>query len=160
MAQQDQSSEEKASEEKTVTQKAISLLTRREYSRNELYTRLCKMADEEIVDTVLQKLANDGLQSDERFTQMLCRARYNAGKGPVFIRHELDQHGIDAHIIEASLTPYENEWSKLAYEVRIKKFGQKPATDYASWAKQARFLQQRGFTPEHFGYFDSTVDDI
>lgn len=151
---------DKEAQLKIVKDKAISLLTRRERSKNELFNRLIKLAPEEIVETVLSELAEANYQSDERFAHMLCKARYNSGKGPVSIRHELEQHAIAFDLIDAALEEYANEWSKLAYRVRVKKFGEQPAKDYISWAKQARFLQQRGFTPEHFGYFDSTIDEL
>ena len=44
----------------------------------------------------------------------------------------------------------------LAARVRTSKFGSQPPSSYREWAKQARFLQQRGFTAEQIGSFDGS----
>ena len=52
---------------------AMGLLTGRDYSRAELATKLVKRFDEHsAIDGVLQRLADEGLQSDVRFAEALC----------------------------------------------------------------------------------------
>jgi SOS response regulatory protein OraA/RecX len=41
-----------------------------------------------------------------------------------------------------------NDWNELLDRQRIKKYGYEIPTDYAQKIKQARFLQNRGFSPE------------
>ena len=53
--------------------------------------------------------------------------------------------GLESELIERCLD--ENpDWVERARSVRQKKFGKSLPADYAGKAKQARFLQYRGFT--------------
>ena len=147
--------ESEDSDDTLVREKAYGLLSRREYSARELTRKLAKWGPAELVEQVIDELRQAGAQSDERFAEMLCRSRYNSGKGPVRIRLELSNHGIDEDLIQAALAPYSGEWRVLAEQVRTRKFGEDVPTSYSEWARQARFLQQRGFGNEHItGYED------
>ncbi len=101
-----------------------------------------------MVERLLAELAEQGAQSDFRFTEQRCRHRYQTGRGPVKLRHELAQHCIDESIAAQVLSEYQTKWRELAAQVRRRKFGEQPPATYKEWAKQARFLQQRGFAPE------------
>ena len=139
-----------------VRDKAYSYLTRREYSRSELYQKLIRLKeiDAGVVEQVLDDLVSAGAQSDLRFAEHLCRVRINQGKGPVLIEHELNQHKIDSESIEQVMSEHSDEWRRLALDVRQKKFGPEPPADFKEWAKQARFLQQRGFGNAEIGSFN------
>jgi regulatory protein len=41
------------------------------------------------------------------------------------------------------------DWRARAFEVRIRKFGPEAPEDWAERARQARFLQYRGFSSDH-----------
>jgi regulatory protein len=127
--------------------RAYALLSRREHSAHELKQKLARKAPREVCNEVVEQLTRLGDQSDERFAEMLCRSRFNAGKGPIRLQRELQDHQIEEHLAEAAMAEYEDSWSDLAEQVRIRKFGDKSPHSYADWAKQARFLQQRGFAP-------------
>jgi regulatory protein len=135
--------------------KAYRLLARREYSVYELRQKFKTLAQPHICDQVLAEMVDQGVQSDRRFAEMLGRSRFNAGKGPVKLKHELNEHKIDSLIIESIMDEYSELWTESAKLVRLKKFGETPPANFNEWAKQARFLQQRGFTPEHIGNFES-----
>ena len=60
-------------------------------------------------------------------------------RSPLKIAFELKGRGIH----KFNLTAF--DWSKLAKEVRIKKFGHGTPLDFKDQAKQKRFLQSRGF---------------
>ena len=141
-------------DEALVRDKAYGLLSRREYSARELTQKLAKWASAGLIEQIIGELQKAGAQSDERFAEMLCRSRYNNGKGPVRIRLELSNHGIDDDLIQAAMAPYSGEWRALAEQVRARKFGAEPPASYSEWAKQARFLQQRGFGTEHVAGYD------
>lgn len=134
--------------------KAYRLLARREYSAFELRQKLKNLAASDIVDQVLDEFVGQDMQSDTRFAEMLCRSRFNAGKGPVLLKHELDEHKIDPDLIENMMAVYDHQWITSAQQVRIRKFGEQPPTNFKAWAKQARFLQQRGFTAAQIGRFE------
>ena len=137
-----------------LTDRAYKMLARREYSAHELRQRFRQQAPEQICELVIENLIAENAQSDHRFAEMLCRSRYNAGKGPVKLIHELNSHYIDPIIIEQAMAPYDGLWKDLANQVRIRKFGEKPPVDFKEWARQARFLQGRGFSSDQIEQFD------
>ena len=104
--------------------------------------------DEDAVEAVLQQLREEGLQSDERFTESFVNHRFNAGVGPLKIRHELRQKGVDDTLVDCFLEPLADEWEAEMQRQRVRKFGEAIPQDYAARMKQARFLQNRGFSPE------------
>lgn len=128
--------------------KAYRLLARREHSAWELRRKLQYAEHPWIVERLLAELTEQGAQSDFRFTEQHCRRRYQNGRGPVKLRYELAQHRIEESLIERAMSNYETKWQALAAEVRRKKFGGEAPASYRDWARQARFLQQRGFTSE------------
>lgn len=100
------------------------------------------------MEEALAALAAAGLQSDERFAAAHARARVAAGYGPHRIRQELGRRGVDAGVAARALAPWHEEWSALAEQARRKRFGAAPASGLRERARQARFLQHRGFSSE------------
>jgi len=128
---------------------ALDFLARREHSEHELRRKLAARAGEDHdIDLLLQKLREENLQSDERFSEAYVHHRFNAGVGPLKIRHELRQKGIDESLIDAMLEPLDGEWDELMRRQRVRKFGAEIPEDFGARMKQARFLQNRGFSPE------------
>ena len=132
--------------EQAIREKAIQLLARREYSTRELVTKLSVNFDPELVDQVLVGLAEQGLQSDERFAAGLVRGRISQGHGPVRIQGELKQKGIHQNLIQQVMEANAVDWFQQAQETYQRRFGCHRATDIKVRAKQVRFLQYRGFT--------------
>ncbi len=128
---------------------AMDLLSRREHSAYELMQKL-KQRDFDIdaIEMALNRLQQDNLQSDSRFIESMVNYRVNAGFGPYKIRHELRQKGISAELVEDHLSALTVEWERLMEAQRSKKFGQQIPAEYKEKMKQARFLQNRGFSPE------------
>jgi len=129
--------------------KAYGYLVRREHSASELREKLARWDEHDLRDYLIEKLIEDGAQSDARFAEHLGRVRTGAGKGPRALERELQQHRIEPTIIEEVMGTYRDRWTELAEQVRSRKFGAEIPTDYKEWARQARFLQQRGFAAEH-----------
>ena len=128
---------------------AMDFMARREHSLHELRNKLKARADEaDDVETVLQQLVDENLQSDERFTEAYVNHRFNAGVGPYKIRYELRQKGIDDSLADVFLESMDDEWDRLMKQQRQRKFGETIPADYNARMKQARFLQNRGFSPE------------
>ncbi len=128
---------------------AMNLLAVREHSTQELRNKLLArgFADEEIA-SALQTLSLDGLLSDERFVESFIHFRMQRGSGPVKIRAELRQRGVRDALIRDYLDERDAVWMEQAEKVRRKKFGPQIPADYRERARQARFLQYRGFTSE------------
>jgi regulatory protein len=133
----------------TAIRNAMDMLSRREHSVEELRRKLtAKGFDDDVVTNVVDDLEARNLVSDERFVETFVRSRINRGQGPVRIAQDLQERGVDDLLIEQSIH-YDNDyWSESIDRVRAKKFGAPKKLSRQEWAKQARFLQQRGFTTE------------
>lgn len=136
-------------QEKAVRTAALQLLARREHSSQELRRKLItKGHDPALVEGVVAALATRRLVSDERFLSSFLRHHASRGQGPMRIRAELRQHGLpDAEVTQA-LRDVEWDWVAQARQVRFRKFGTSLPNTAAARAKQARFLQYRGFTSD------------
>ena len=131
-----------------VRKKAMDFLARREHGVRELEGKLRSRGyDDEMVAEVLEELQRDRLLSDERFVEAFVRQRQQAGSGPVKIRYELQQKGIAAELVDRHVDPRDQIWEDSMRHQRERKFGATLPDDYATRMKQARFLQNRGFSP-------------
>jgi regulatory protein len=137
----------------TVEAAAVRLLARREHSRAELGRKLAERgAPGELVDEVLSELAERRLQSDERYAESLVTSRIGRGQGPVRIRHELAERGVAGAHIDEALAAAAADWHQLARNTRIRRFGSEPPEGWTERARQARFLEYRGFTGEQIRF--------
>jgi regulatory protein len=122
-------------------------LARREHSRRELQDKLSKKGcDAALAAEVVNKLESERLVSDDRFMESLIRARRNRGYGPLRIQKELREKGVAPEAIANWLDVTSREWVEDIRRVQRKKFGGRIPRSYAERARQARFLQYRGFT--------------
>ena len=127
---------------------AVRWLARREYSVHELGQRLTgKGYPSEDVAAALEALSCQGLVSDRRYAESLVRNRVERGYGPLKITHELRAKGVDDAVIEEVLEHDEEVWLERLRGLWRKRFGDPPG-DYQEWARQARGLQNRGFSAE------------
>ncbi|MDJ0927686.1 MAG: regulatory protein RecX [Gammaproteobacteria bacterium] len=144
---------------RTARRVAMDCLARREHSENELRRKLASRdftADE--IDATLSDLVREGLASDARFAEAFAANRASRGQGPVRIRVELEARGVAAELIDQQLRAH--DWVAAASEARDKRFGGAIPADYREWARQARFLQNRGFTSEQVrAAFGNGTDD-
>ncbi len=128
---------------------ALDLLSRREHSLAELRDKLAARdfpADE--IDATIGRLAAEGLASDTRFVEAFVAAHARKGQGPVRIRAELQRRGVAADIIAGHLEAADHDWTQMARDVRRRRFGAAPPVELRERARQARFLEYRGFTTE------------
>ncbi|MCB1753622.1 MAG: regulatory protein RecX [Gammaproteobacteria bacterium] len=126
---------------------ALRLLVAREHSRWELRRKLnAHAAQPEHIERLLDRLEEQGVQSDLRFTQEYIAARGRRGFGPIRIAVELNERGIAAALVEACLDPDGARWEQILLETAKSKFGGNPPEGYEDWARRARFLEYRGFT--------------
>ena len=84
---------------------ALRLLTRRDYSANELRTKLLdREVPEAEVNSVVADLADSGLVNDARVAESFVRvASTLKGRGRIRISRELEQRGIDRATIHKAL---------------------------------------------------------
>jgi len=132
-----------------VRRTGMDLLARREHSALELTRKLeVRGYPQELIEEAVRGLRLDGLLSDERFAEAFVAARARRGQGPVRIRMELGARGVEEALIDQALRGAA-DWAAEAAAARRKRFGSGPPADYRDRAKQARFLQYRGFDSEH-----------
>jgi len=150
-------------QDKEVEVAAVRLLSRREHSTEELRRKLAaKGYPEASIASVLDKLGKKKWVSDERFATNYVHHHARRGQGPVRIRAELRQQGIADSEIQQKIADGEQDWNGIAAEVRRRKFGAELPKTAAERAKQARFLQYRGFNSDQIRAalkFDPDVDD-
>ena len=123
------------------------MLTRRDYSVQELLTRLVQRGFEtRAAQTELEGLVREGLLNETRFVENFIHARRERGQGPCRIRGELLQRGVSEQLVDASLDERAGEWLALARRARAKRFDDIVPAEWSERARQARFLRYRGFT--------------
>ena len=142
--------------------RAVKLLARRDHSRAELSKKLSPLGTSEEINAVLDQLEQTGLLSDARAAAAYVRghaARFGAAK----LSHSLRAKGISADLIDASLAQQEaGSEIQRARELWQRKFGHLPTGDLRDakeWARQARFLQSRGFSAEIIRKLLKSPDD-
>jgi regulatory protein len=127
----------------------MDMLARREHSERELSRKLASRGyDEAVIGDTIEGLVTDGLLSNDRFVESFIHSRYQRGQGPLKIRAELRERGIDDAAIDNCLEAYADRWRELVGQVREKKFGASLPGDFRERSRQMRFLQQRGFDAE------------
>lgn len=125
---------------------AMDLLARREHSYRELQRKLvARFADAQLVRVELEKLRDERLQSDERFAESYLHSRAQRLYGPLRIRLELRERGIDESLIAAVMAQSGIDWQANLQALVRSKFGHAAPSDIKEKAKRQRFLQYRGF---------------
>jgi regulatory protein len=129
-------------------QQAVRLLAQREHTHAELRKKLAGSVEgctAEDIESVLADLAATGLLSDGRAAESYLRghgARFGAAK----LKHALRAKGVDDETIAAGMVDAGlDDEIERARAIWVRKFRTAPQ-DKREWAKQARFLQSRGFS--------------
>lgn len=147
-------------------ERAFRLLAAREHSRNELREKLLRNNGRDdlpeddtplftepeqatnLIEQLLDQLAEQQLQSDRRFLDSLVRQYLSRGKGPLALQQACRQHRLDPAAVNETLQHLEKSWPRQIQRVKEKRFGNEPPADVREAARMQRFLAQRGFTPE------------
>jgi regulatory protein len=128
---------------------AIALLARRDFASKELRAKLdAKGFATAAAEVVIADLTRAGLLNDGRYAQNYVAYHAGRGQGPLRIAAELRRRGLAGELIDAALATGP-DWSALARKVCRAKFGVQPPASWTQRARQARFLQYRGFSSDH-----------
>ena len=127
--------------------RALKLISRREYSRQEMRARIAPHAEDPAeLEALLDEFERNGYLSEKRLVDALVhtrRSRFGAQR----VLHELKEKGVSEDgLTRASQTLAAGEL-EAARQVWQKKFGRLPK-NLSERAKQSRFLSGRGFSPE------------
>jgi regulatory protein len=126
-------------------QRALDYLGKREYSYVELAQKLKAYADEsDDIPAILDDFKKRGWLSDARFTEQLVHAR-KVRYGSAKVASELREKGIAEDLIAGAVEEIKAHELDYAKAVCLKKYHGAPSSR-EEWAKQARFLQSRGFS--------------
>ena len=127
----------------------MNLLARREHTTHELLVKLQLKEFPKIeIQQEIAKLLTENLISHTRFLENYIHYRRGKGFGPVRIRSELIERGIEEELIDHHLDITDNAWLIEARDAWRKRFKNSMPENFKAQAKQMRFLQYRGFTQE------------
>lgn len=130
-----------------VREAALRLLARREHSRIELTGKLTRKGwSESVVEQVVDDLAEANLQSDERYAESYVRQRISKAYGPVRIRAELYERGIDRSLAARAMETESPDWFAIAADWYERRYGPKPPADLKEKSRRQQALARRGFT--------------
>ena len=125
--------------------RALKLLARREHTRAELARKLADHAQDPAgLESVLDDFERRGWLSERRVVEQrvhTLRKRYGARR----IERDLVAKGVSEDAVAAALTDLKAGELDAAREVWRRKFGGRLPRAPAERAKQARFMQGRGF---------------
>jgi regulatory protein len=128
---------------------ATALLARRDFASQELREKLeAKGFAPAAAAGVIADLTRAGLLNEPRYAQNYVAYHAGRGQGPMRIAAELRRRGLPAELIQTALASGP-DWAALARTVCRAKFGLQPPTSWNERARQARFLQYRGFSSDH-----------
>jgi len=144
-------------QEPTLKARALRLLARREHSREELRRKLAAHAAEgKDVEGLLDELVKRGWLSDARFAEQTIRAK-SRRFGPLKVAHQLRAQGVDEETIARGFRAAAADGVASMESIWRSRFGAPPA-DAREKARQARFLQGRGFRLDEVLGFLRTVE--
>ena len=132
-----------------VRRTAMDLLARREHGRVELTRKLRQRgALPEMIETALDRLTEEGLLSESRYLESFVSYRARSGYGPLRIREELSQRGLQRSDIELALRESGIDWQEQLRDTWRRKFSGQLPIEARERAKQGRFLAYRGYSME------------
>jgi len=134
----------------------MGYLAMREYSYKELRQKLrayVPVTEEDVepdleahyeaVNALLEDFKARGWLSEERYTEQIIHARQRKF-GSMRIANELREHGIAEALVDKAMAEVKNNDLANAQSIYRKKYDAPPRSR-EEWAKQAKFLQSRGF---------------
>ena len=143
----------------SIFDQALSLLSHREHSKQELVTKLkTKGHEEEEISATIERLEEMNYLNDERFAEIFVRSRLSKPLGAGRIQQELIQKGINSELAKTAILEANVDWFELAKQLKERRFGEEASTDFKEKAKQSRYLQYRGFDFEQIKYAVSSQD--
>jgi len=124
----------------------VTLLARRDFCSSELTARLNSQGfDEHAIRAAIDELSDRHYLDDARYARQFVTLHSERGHGPLRIRHDLNALGMTEQHIESALDE-QGDWAARAQALRVRRFGPEAPKSWAEKARQARFLQYRGFS--------------
>ena len=128
---------------------ALRLLNRRDYCAAELAARLVERGvDESAAARVVQALGRERMVDDARYAEHYVAWHAGRGQGPIRIAHELKELGVAPALVDEAVQATSSDWRARCARVRRRRFGDEAPAEWKERARQARFLQYRGFSAD------------
>ena len=125
---------------------ALDSLARRDRCSGDLHRKLVEKGfDPGVVGGVIERLLSERLLDDHRYVENFVVYHANRGQGPLRLKSQLRQAGLQGDLIEEVIDAYP-DWLAQLRQAHEKKFGMQPPTHYADRQRRSRFLSYRGFT--------------
>lgn len=132
-----------------IRRSALGLLSRRDFATPELVGKLTGQGyDAGAVGEVVADLAAERLLDDARYAANYVAWHAGRGQGPMRIRQDLLSMGLPGDLVAESLSSGP-DFTALCRETRVRRFGTELPVEWKERARQARFLQYRGFSSDH-----------
>lgn len=135
------------------------MLAKRDYALGEARAKLVERgASASDATAAVADFASRGYLNDARFAEKYVSYGARRGQGPSRIARELRERGVESQLITDALAAGP-DWRELCDELRRRRFGAAAPRSWAEKAKQARFLQYRGFSSDHIKFHSGIADD-
>ena len=129
---------------KLIRLKIMDFLARRDHTAKEIFQKLEKRVESlDMLRAEIVKLEQEGLIDNMRFAEQYVYSRSKKGYGPVRIKSELINKGINKDIGKKIISSI--NWMSIAKQVLEKKVGNKKLIAIKENIKIKRFLIYRGF---------------
>ncbi|MGH8132104.1 MAG: regulatory protein RecX [Steroidobacteraceae bacterium] len=139
---------------------AIALLARRDFASGELRERLASRGfGAPALAAAVAALTAQGLVNDERYAHNYVAYHAGRGQGPIRIGADLRARGLSQGLIDTALEGGP-DWPALARDTRARRFGRQSPGSWREKARQARFLQYRGFSSDHIRAATGAAPDL
>lgn len=128
---------------------ALGLLARREHARRELTDKLrARDFEDDAIREALDRLEEQGWLDEGRFIEGFVRSRVQRAYGPLRIKAELAQRGIERSRAERALEALQDEWPAIAEQALRHRFGTSVPATPDDHRRFRDFLLRRGFVAE------------
>ncbi len=134
----------KESDAALATNAALRFLSRREYSKLELYQKLCLRYTSEAAKSAVKKCVENDWLSESRYIEMLHRHIISQCYGPLRFIMEAKKKGISASLYEDLLR--DTDWTSVAVAFLSKKISDVDNLTYEDKQKYLAALARRGFS--------------
>lgn len=138
--------------QKRLLNRAVQLLSQRDYCQQELANRLelslGEPSDKTAIEAVIAHCQQQHWLDDRQYARKFVAMRSARGYGLNRIKQELKLKGVDSELINLALQEEEIDWVTQAGKLLVKKYRLIDQSDQKQKASIYRYLASRGFLSE------------
>ena len=145
------------SDMKITRDKALKLLSIKDYSRKALVEKLEKYAERYICEEIVDKMQELGLLDDEKYAMAMARDLHNLKSyGNMRIIRYLREKGIDSDLAKRAAAQFDEENENEKINALLRKKCKKPLSDRKEYEKIFAYLMRMGY---NYGDIKSAMAD-